>query len=375
MQPDKNNGGQRLLVAEANKMNREILAGRLAKQGYRVTTAEDGYLALGMLDIQDFDLVLADRDLPRVSGVELLKCMRRHPRLQNIPVILTTVQGDAECVAQALTLGAEDCLARPVNSVLLLARVASSLEKKRLRDQEVALRRELSLKIEQLGECVAQQLTPGSTSRSRIICLLATLVEARDPARAAHLERSRDYCELIARQLRSHPRFGSPIDDAYIADLRDAAPLHDIGQAQLPAAAWLKPDKLTGADWEQVRLHPTVGADTLRAIQRHHDDAFIRMAIDIVECHHEKWDGSGYPAGRRGRDIPLAARIFAVADAYDALTSKLCYRDARDHEQACGVIRAERGRHFDPEVVDAFLEAARQFPGVRNGYPVVRLTG
>lgn len=182
-----NTASYHLLVADGNKFNREILSARLAKQGYKVTTAEDGYLALGMLEVKAFDLVILDRDLPRGGGYDLLQRIKTHPDWCHVPVIVTLDKEDVESTARCIEAGAEDCLAKPINTILLLARVGASLVKKRLHDKELAFRQELSAKIEQIGRCVAEEAQPDLSTHSHILFALAKLVESHGVTRAVHL--------------------------------------------------------------------------------------------------------------------------------------------------------------------------------------------
>lgn len=179
-----NTASYHLLVADGNKLNREILTARLSKQGYKVNTAEDDYLALGMLDVKAYDLVIMDRDLPRGGGYSLLQRIKTNPDWCHVPVIVTFDKEDVESAARCIEAGAEDCLVKPINTIMLLARVCASLVKKRLHDKELAFRRELSAKIEQIGRCVVEEAQPDLSSHSHILFALAKLVESRRTADA-----------------------------------------------------------------------------------------------------------------------------------------------------------------------------------------------
>ncbi len=352
----------RLLVVDHNKLHRESLVNRLQQQGYMVTMAEDGYIAIGMLDVQDFDLVFLERHLPKVDGAKILRQIKANRKWRHIPVIITSTTDDMECASRCIQMGAEDCLRKPFNSSFLLARVEASLGRKEMYDRQVALHEQLALQVQQLTKNTELE----QPQQAEILYVLAKLVESRDADGIAHLERTREYCTILGQKLAASTKFRSELTPDYINNLRYAAPLHDIGQVRISDSTLLSEKQLSSVEWESVRMHPIIGADTLRTIQQTNDSDFIRMSIDLVESHHEKWDGAGYPAGKREHEIPLSARIFALADAYDALTSRRCYREAVPHEQASRQLVIERGHQFDPVVVDAFLATQQSFLAVQN---------
>ncbi|MCB9916128.1 MAG: HD domain-containing protein [Planctomycetes bacterium] len=191
------------------------------------------------------------------------------------------------------------------------------------------------------------------------IVALARLSEQRDNETGKHLERVSQYCEMIARRLREEATFSGVIDDEFVRDLRRSAPLHDIGKVGIPDSILLKPGKLNNQEWEIMRTHPEIGANTLESvILENRNQGFLLMGRDIAWCHHEKWDGSGYPRGLRAEEIPLSARILALADVYDALTTVRPYKDAWTHQEALAWIRERAGEAFDPRVVDAFVHVS-----------------
>ena len=203
-------------------------------------------------------------------------------------------------------------------------------------------------------------------SRQVAILGLAKLAEYRDQDTGDHLERIRAYTEVLARQLMDHPRYGQRIDTSFIDDIAMSSILHDIGKVGIPDEILLKPGKLTKAEFELMKQHTIYGRDALRKAARESgQQSFLAMGQEIALSHHEKWDGSGYPQGLRGEEIPLPARIVALADVYDALTSRRSYKKPFSHEQAREIIVAERGRHFDPAIVDAFLVREESFKRIR----------
>lgn len=196
---------------------------------------------------------------------------------------------------------------------------------------------------------------------------LAKLVESRDPSTGVHLERVRSYAKLLALQLGRTARYRATITERYAAAIYMASPLHDIGKVAIPDSILLKPGKLTPEEFTVMKRHAALGGRTLRAAARRaENNLFLDVGHEIALYHHERWDGSGYPFGLPGPQIPLAARIVALADVYDALTSKRCYKPAYTHEQARAYILEQAGRHFDPEVVQAFLARETDFVRIRE---------
>ena len=176
----------------------------------------------------------------------------------------------------------------------------------------------------------------------------------------------REYCKVLAEHLARHEKHGTVITRTFVDAIYAASPLHDVGKVGVPDRILLKPGKLTDEEWIEMKKHTLIGAETLRAVNRQHPgNFFLQMGVEIAEGHHEKWDGTGYPHQRRGDEIPLAARILALGDVYDALTSVRCYKEAFSHDKSRQIVLDGRGCHFDPDVVDAFLECEEEFLRIR----------
>jgi putative two-component system response regulator len=200
------------------------------------------------------------------------------------------------------------------------------------------------------------------------IFALARLAEVRDDDTGSHVARVQAFCKMLAEGMRDMKPRKARLSDAFIEHLYQASALHDIGKVGIPDAILLKPGKLTPEEFEVMKKHCEIGAGTLNAVlQQHPDNQFLRMGVEVARSHHEKWDGKGYPDGLQGEAIPLAARITALADVYDALTSKRCYHPPASHEDAGRIILEGDGSHFDPDVVAAFKALAEQFQRVRRG--------
>ncbi len=349
-----------ILVVDDLEANRDMLSRRLRQLGYSVECAASGREALARMKEASYDLVLLDLMMPEMDGYQVLEAIKGDARLVHLPVIMVSANDDMENVVKCIQRGAEDYLPKPFNPVLLRARVESSLQKKALHDREADYQRELE-------ERVAAQVREISSAQLAAIFAMSKLAESRDPETGAHLDRMREYCRTLALQLSALDKYKKCIDAAFVDALYAASPLHDIGKVGIPDHVLLKTGKLDLAEWEVMKQHTLIGGSTLRAVDAEHPgNAFIRMGIDIAECHHEKWDGSGYPRGLRGESIPLAARILALADVYDALTSQRCYKKAFSHEDARTIITEGAGGHFDPEVVQAFLSIESEFIRIRQ---------
>lgn len=358
-----------LLVVDDNEMNRDMLVRRLKPLGYHVETACDGGQALDMLHSGAFDLVLLDIMMPVKDGFEVLKEMKGHNRLKMVPVIMITALDDTASAARCIDMGAEDYLTKPFDPTLLKARISSCLERKRLHDQETLYRSKIEEYNNQLQERVRQQVQEISQAQLGAIFAMSKLAESRDPETGEHLERMREYCKVLSIQLSTLQKYEVIIDNVFVADIFAASPLHDIGKVGIDDSVLLKAGKLTDEEWKAMKLHPVIGAETLREVDKQHPgNSLIRMGIDIAASHHEKWDGSGYPYGLQGTEIPLVARILALGDVYDALTSKRCYKEAFSHDKSRQIVVDSRGSHFDPEVVDAFLDTENEFKRIREFY-------
>lgn len=358
-----------VLVVDDNEMNRDMLVRRLQPLGYEVSVARDGSEAMDMLLQSPFDLVLLDIMMPIKDGFEVLQEMKAHNDLSIIPVIMITALDDTSSAARCIQLGAEDYLTKPFDPILLKARVSSCLERKHLYDQERNYRGQIEEYNNQLQDRVQQQVQQITSAQLGAIFAMSKLAESRDPETGEHLERMREYCKILSVRLGKLPKYQPVIDDDFIEDIYAASPLHDIGKVGIVDSVLLKPGKLTAEEWVVMKTHPIIGAATLREVDRQHPgNSLIRMGIDIAESHHERWDGTGYPYGLKSTEIPLVARILALGDVYDALTSKRCYKEAFDHEKSRAIVEENNGTLFDPEVVEAFLATEDEFKRVREFY-------
>ena len=326
----------RLLVADDDRVSTELLRRILVHEGYEVTTAANGLEALEAMKHGEFRVLISDWEMPGLTGPELCRRVRAQGHGSAYVIMLTSRSG-AQDMAEALAAGADEFLSKPVETSELLVRVRTGVRLISLESREMAL------------------------------FALAKLAESRDNETGAHLERVREYSRLLASVLRAGGRAG--VDEEFVRNIYLTSPLHDIGKVGIPDAVLLKPARLSDREFEIMKGHTLIGAETLDAVLKVSPGTeFLKMSRDIALTHHEQWAGGGYPHGIRGEDIPLCGRIVALADVYDALTSKRVYKGAFRHEVALGIIVEGSGQHFDPALVAAFLTLQAQFDAVRERF-------
>lgn len=322
----------RVLAVDDDELALMVVERDLTRAGYDVETARNGREALNLLRRGETRLVITDWNMPDVNGISLCQAIRAESASRYVYCILLTSNDSAEHAVMGLSAGADDFMSKPFNPAELIFRVRA-------------------------GERMLALETHNAT-----LFELAKLIESRDPNVGAHLERIQNFSRALAKRLGERPKYRHLIDAAYVRQIALASSLHDIGNVTIPDAVLLKPGKLDAREFSIVKTHASAGARTLQAALDQYPDArFLQMARDIAASHHERWDGKGYPEGLAGDRIPLCARIVALADAYDVMTTKRVYKEARDHESAKAEIMIESGRQFDPDVVDAFLQAEDEF--------------
>ncbi len=338
-----------ILIVDDHAANLSVLDHALADT-YRVRAATSGRRALEVAVGEPRpDLILLDVVMPDMDGYAVVSSLQ-NSGLGHIPVIFVTAREAAEDEEKGLRLGAVDYITKPVNPAILRARVRAHLALKdasdHLHDQNNFLEAEVARRLEE------NQIIQDVSIRA-----LAHLAETRDPETGDHILRTQSYVERLALLVQDHPRFRDTIGPEFIRLVTKSAPLHDIGKVGIPDHILLKPGRLTAEEWVVMKTHAAIGA---RAIERAEAEVerpvvFFRLAKEIAHWHHERWDGSGYPDGLAGDDIPLSARLMAVADVFDAVISQRVYKPAMSFEEAREVIFKGRGSHFDPDLTDAFL--------------------
>ena len=332
-----------ILVVDDQPQNIELLEAYLVPHGYEVVKAASGEEALGKLPGNQIDLVLLDVMMPGMDGFEVIRRIRRDDAHRLLPIILVTALRETEDRVRGIEAGCDDFIAKPVDRTELLARVRSLLKVKAYNDLISNYRKELESEVARRTEELKQAFGRIKAASLETIYRLSIASEYKDEDTGPHIRRMSRYCAAVARRM--------GLDENTIEIILYAAPMHDLGKIGIPDRILSKPTKLDPVEWEIMKLHTVIGANILKGS----DAEFIRLGETIAQSHHEKWDGSGYPNGLKGTEIPIAGRITAIADVFDALTSKRRYKEPFSAEKSLAIIRARRGSHFDPDVTDAFF--------------------
>jgi putative two-component system response regulator len=341
----------KILIVDDAPENIQMLMETL-KGEYKIVAAINGQKALQIAAKDPVpDIILLDIMMPGLDGYQVCEKLKADEKTRDIPVIFVTIMTEEEDEQKGLDMGAVDYIAKPFRPGLVKARVRNHLELKRHRDN--------------LEELVQERTRELVLTQDATINSMATLAEYRDPETGGHIKRTQNYMKALATKLRNNPKYKAFFDGKTIEQLLKSAPLHDIGKVGVPDNILLKPGKVTEEEFEEIKKHPVYGRDTIFRVELELggdvDQSFLRFAREIAYTHQEKWDGSGYPQGLRGGDIPISGRLMAIADIYDALISKRVYKEPFTHSKAVEIIIEGRGQHFDPDMVDAFLEIEEEF--------------
>lgn len=339
------------MVVDDTKTNIEVLEGILSND-YDMYVALNGKKALMLAEKVKPDLILLDVMMPEMDGYETLRQMRANGLVENTPVIFLTAKADSKSEQTGLDLGAVDYITKPFNPDLVRLRIKNQLEFKHQRDH--------------LHDIVDEQTKTLRTTLNVMLNCLGSLAEHRDTDTGEHIKRTQVVVQMLAEKLKHHPRFAQFIpNQEYIGYYAGAAPLHDIGKVGIPDEILHKPGRLDDQEREVMSAHPQIGYDVLvRATRELGEHPLVRIAADITLYHHERWDGLGYPTKKKGDEIPVGARLMAVADVYDALVSRRPYKEPFSHDVAVGEIKKGSGTQFDPDVVEAFIEIESALPSI-----------
>lgn len=336
----------RILVVDDDEGIRNLVHTILKRAGYRTEVVEDALVAQKRLAVCDYDVVISDIMMPGISGIELLKVLSQVA--PDVPVILMTGNPNLETAAEAIrTASAVDYLTKPFSPREMLRTVERAAEIKRFRDENRRLTVENERYQLHLEEMVKEKSEKLIEAYDFTMEALVAMLDAREKATGQHSVRVRDLSLILGRAIGLSP---SELDDLARGTL-----LHDIGKISTPDAILLKPGKLTPDEWIIMKRHAQAGYDIVRSSER------LAPAAELILSHHEKFDGSGYPRGLKGKEICLGARIFAVVDAYDAMRSVRVYKDAIPAEEAVDELIRCCGSHFDPDIVQAFLTCQPEF--------------
>ncbi len=350
----------RILVVDDEPEVRSVLKEFLTSLGYEIETASDGFEACHKIDL-DIDLVLLDLMMPGMDGYEVLRTIRANPLHSELPiVVVTAITGVRERVI-ALEAGASDFLSKPIEFTELRARVASLLKMKQAFDQVKGHREELAATVANRTALLMRAIDDAVSAERRLqeaqletIHRLVLATEYRDRDTAGHITRMSHFSAMLARL--------KGLESSDIKLILQASPMHDIGKISTPNEILLKPGKLDPDEWKVMQQHTIVGAQMLTQSS----SKLLQVGETIALHHHERWDGNGYPNGIQGEQIPLHARICSIADVFDALTSVRPYKPAFSNDKSLEIIQRNAGGHFDPELVQIFIENIPEIEAIQN---------
>lgn len=350
---------KKILAVDDNEINLQILEYILIKEGYNVQTVLDPKAVMSTCVKYLPDLIMLDITMPEINGYTICKMLKETELTRNIPVIFVSALSDTENLVDGFSYGAVDYITKPFKVEEVKVRVATHIKL-------YELQKELEKHNHSLEVLVQEQFKKISDAQTETIFSLAKLAQSRDDDTGSHLERVQKYCLILSEQLAKDSKYSPIITPKFIEHIVNASPLHDIGKVGISDLILLKPGGLTNEEFEIMKTHTKIGAETLEDVDKKFGgtNSFITMGKLIARHHHERWDGKGYPDGLAKENIPLPARIMAVADVYDAVSSNRVYRDALPHSKCVEIIKNGVGTQFDPELIDAFLKVQDKFYAV-----------
>lgn len=344
----------KILIVDDEIVSRRKMDLLVRSLGHETFVTSDGAEGWETWKKERTRMVITDWMMPRMDGLELCRKIREAEGSQYIYIIMVTSREDINDLVKGMDAGADDFITKPF------------------------IKEELAVRIR------AGQRISGFESRDIVIFSLARLVESRDSETGNHLERIRHYCKALTKAILKSDNPPKEIDTLFLDNIFLTSPLHDIGKIGIPDYILLKPGELDDQEFQIMKRHSVIGFETLNeALEKYPKADYLRMSAEIALSHHERFDGTGYPNGLKGEEIPLSARIVALADVYDALVTKRIYKEAYQHDVAKSIIEKEREKDFDPIVVDAFLscedkflEISQRFSTNQNGFtPLQRIRG
>jgi putative two-component system response regulator len=346
----------RILLVDDDRVNLRVLEAFLKPFGYELILAHDGLEALDLVEQVAPDLILLDVMMPKLDGYEVARRIKQNEHTQMIPIVMVTALSDVDKRVIGFDAGADDFLTKPVDRIELLARVRSLIKVKEYNDHLRNHRERLEREVQERTKDLKIAMEKIINASLDTIYRLATAADYRDDETGAHIRRMSLYSAAVARAI------GLSAMEA--DNILHAAPMHDVGKIGIPDAVLLKPGKLSHDEWVIMKAHTVIGQNILKES----DSEIIRLAEVIALNHHERWDGSGYPGNLKGNDIPLAGRIVAIADVFDALMSERPYKEAYPLEKSLRILQEEKGTHFDPDVVDAFFSVENEIRIIPEKY-------
>ena len=343
----------KILVVDDDAMNLRMAEMLLKKQGYEVWKAESGQQCMEILEEKIPDLILLDILMPEMDGFEVIREIKKRQGWERIPVIFLTADRGAKTEEECFKAGAVDYISKPFIPAVMQQRVKRTLELEGYRQD--------------LEEMVSRQLQEITKLQSEIIITMGDIIESRDGTTGEHVKRTSKYVNFFLAKIQERGIYQHELTPSYIDYVKKATPLHDIGKIVISDLILQKPGALTAEEYELVKNHAEAGGDIIRhSMGKIVNGEFITIASDIATYHHEKWDGTGYPQGLKEEEIPLSARIVAIADVFDALVSKRQYKAGMSMEQAMMIMEKERGKGFEPMLLDVFMDSKEELSELMN---------
>lgn len=339
-----------ILVVDDDKTNL-MLAQNILRPRYRIAASNSGRAALKYLEGHRPDLILLDINMPGMDGYEVMERIRRREETKSIPVIFLTAESTAETEIKCFQMGAMDFVVKPFVPDILISRVDKTIELDKYRNN-------LEKMVKEQADRITEDARRISRIQESVIVGMANLIESRDGSTGQHVKNTQRYVRMIAEELYGRSLFPEELTKEYIEDLCKAAPLHDVGKIKVPDAILQKPGRLTDEEYDAMKRHTTYSQKIIHTIIGDVEDKhYVKIVEEIAMFHHERWDGTGYPAGLSANSIPLSARIMAVADVFDALYAERCYKPPiRPVERIMQIMTDGRGTQFDPVIIDVFVE-------------------
>ena len=333
-----------VLVVDDDMMNRKMAEYILKKNGYEIVTVASGEECLDFLEIQIPDLILLDIEMPMMNGFELMEILQESETKRKIPVIFLTADRSEETEEKCFQVGAVDYIGKPFVPAIMLQRIRRTME---LEDYRKSL--------EAMVEAQLQRITQ---LQQDIIITMANLIESRDGTTGEHVKRTSQYVEFFIKKLVEQGVYKEELSKELTEYINKATPMHDIGKITISDVILQKPGRYTEEEYDIMKNHPQAGRQLIQDnISKMADAKFVEIASDIAAYHHEKWNGQGYPEGRKGEEIPLCARIVAIADVFDALVAKRPYKEGMSATEALAIMKNERGEGFEPCLFDVFADS------------------
>ena len=349
-----------ILVVDDDKTNL-TLAQKILLSQFRIAATNSGKAALKYLEHNHPDLILLDINMPEMDGFEVMEQIRGDKRTADIPIIFLTADDKADTEIRCFQMGAMDFVRKPFIPDVLMSRVSKTIELEQYRNN-------LEKMVEEQADKITESTRRISAIQDSVIVGMANLIESRDGSTGKHVKNTQIYVKMIADELHKRGLFPGELTEEFIENIRKAAPLHDVGKIKVPDAVLQKPGQLTVEAFETMKTHTVHSRKIIDTIIGDVEDGeYVKVVGDIAMYHHERWDGTGYPTGLAGEDIPLAARIMAVADVFDALYEERVYKPPiRPIERILQIMMEGRGTQFDPVIIDVFMEMMPEIKEMLN---------